>query len=330
MGWILLWLAGTVAPPPAPRPVEVPQALLRVTSVPELSGIAWSRALNRYLVVSDDTGREDRGNRHVPIVVALDGQGRLDGAPIPVEGIDALNDAESICAGPDGTFFILTSHSPNKNAKIAKARRKLLHVALDARKRRLRVLGQLDLVTDAGASPVQARLGLPMAPLDLEAVEFREGSLYIGLKAPLADDGRAVVAKLENAVGVVHAGQVPPGALTRFATLPLCFEHEGQRVCQGVADLRFLADGSLVLLGNAPRGGGHDGGGAVWLARKPVADAVPELLAHFRDLKPEGVTIRPDGKKLVVVFDRDGEQPEWTELPLPGPKPGEKAQVSAR
>jgi hypothetical protein len=41
------------------------------------------------------------------------------------------------------------------------------------------------------------------------------------------------------------------------------------------------------------------------------------LLGRFPKLKPEGVTLSPSGRSLVVVFDCDTQAPKWTEIPLP-------------
>lgn len=311
-----------LAAAPTPREVAVPPALLEVTSPPELSGIAWSAALDRYLVVSDDTGVRGRGGRHAPMVLALDASGRgLDPAPIPIAGIDALKDAEAICAGPDGTFFLLTSHSPSNEGKTGRARRQLLHLAL--RGRGLAALGALDLTAPGGASALLAVAGLdPGGQLDLEAVAYHAGALYVGLKSPLAADGRAVILRLADPMGAARAGRVPPGALTRFAAVPLCVEQAGRRVCEGFSDLLFLQDGSLVAAANAPKGGPSDGGGAVWWLPAPPAGASPRVLARFPGLKPEGIALAPDGRRLAVVFDRGAEQPPlFTELELPGPPP---------
>jgi hypothetical protein len=94
-------------------------------------------------------------------------------------------------------------------------------------------------------------------------------------------------------------------------------EEKGSRICQGISDLTFLADGSLVMTANAPKGGPKDHGGAVWLARAPVGKVAPVLLHRFPDLKPEGITLSARGHSLVVVFDRDREPPKWTEIALP-------------
>src|ERR1041385_4823353 len=116
------------APSDAPSAIEVPTALQRENGTIEPSGVVWAAPLNRYLVVSDDTGTEDR--KHLPRVMAMSRQGAFDETPVPILGVDKLNDPEAICRGPDGSFFLTTSHSPNKKGRTSAARRMLLHLRL--------------------------------------------------------------------------------------------------------------------------------------------------------------------------------------------------------
>jgi hypothetical protein len=309
-------LALASAAPPALRPVHVPPALREVTSPPEPSGLVWVAALSRYLVVSDDTGLAARGTRHAPMLLAMDAAGTLDAAPVPITGIDALDDPEAICAGPGETVFVATSHSQNREGRTSRARRQLLHLALEGRS--LRVIGRVDLTAVEGPRPLLAVAGLGAdGRLDVEAIAFREGALHVGLKSPLSPTGAAVILRLADAAGALREGRIREGALTRWAEVPLCVQdRRGARVCQGLADLVFLDDGSLVAAANAPKGGPKDGGGAVWWLPAPVGTAPPRLLQRFPRLRPEGVARAPRGG-LAVVFDRDQDAPLWTELPLP-------------
>ena len=75
------------------------------------------------------------------------------------------------------------------------------------------------------------------------------------------------------------------------------------------------------LMANSPKHLPPDGGGALWwlgaeALRAPGAGS-PRLLRRFPGLKPEGVTLSPEGDALIIVFDRDRQQPLWLRLPLP-------------
>jgi hypothetical protein len=189
----------------------------------------------------------------------------------------------------------------------------VLHLAL--RERALAVLGRLDLTALEGGT-LLVRAGLPVVGrLDVEAMAFRDGALYFGLKSPLTRRGGAVIVRLAGAVAALKEGRALASAVSRWAELPLCLEVRGRRVCQGLSDMAFLPDGSLALTANAPKGSAWpDGGGALWWLPSP--EAAPVLVRHFEGLKPEGVAVSP-ASRLVVVFDSDQGVPEWAELPLP-------------
>jgi hypothetical protein len=303
---------------PVVRAIVVPAELAAVTSNPELSGIVWSPSRRRYLAVTDDSGLRDKGTNHEPCLLGLGEDGTLDKSPIPIRGVKAINDPESICAGPDDTYFLVTSHSANRENKTAAARRQLLQ--LREGKGALQVAAALDLTKIKGGGSLLAQAGLPPGGrLDIEAITYHAGALFIGLKSPLTDQGEAVILRLANPVESLRAGKVSAAALTRFVALPLCVEAKGARVCQGISDMTFLDDGSLVLSANAPKGGPKDHGGSLWHLPAPVGKTPPVLLHRFAKLKPEGVTPSANKHSLVVVFDCDDQTPKWTEVPLPAP-----------
>jgi hypothetical protein len=304
---------------PAVRSIAVPPELAAVTSNPELSGVVWSPSRRRYLLVTDDSGLRDRGSNHEPLLLGLAEDGTLDKAPIPVRGVKSINDPESICAGPDRTYFLVTSHSPTRENKTPAPRRQLLQ--LKESKGALQVMAGMDLTKTQGGRSLLEIVGLPRdGRLDIEAVSYHGGALFIGLKSPLSDRGEAVILRLTNPVEVLRSGKLRPDAIGRFASVPLCVPSKGREVCQGISDMTFLADGSLVVSANAPKGGPKDHGGALWLLPLPVGKTPPVLLHRFIKLKPEGVTPSATGRSLVVVFDCDERTPRWAEVPLPGAK----------
>jgi len=183
----------------APEYMQVPASLLRENLGIEASGVVWSEKLARYLVISDDTGTEV--NKHMPWLFAMSRDGVLDPTHVAIQGIDELNDAEAICAGPDGTFFLTTSHSENKKGKSKSARRQLLHLRLSGRG--LSVVGRLDLTTatDANGRGLLEIAGVdPAGALDIEGLAWAQGALFVGLKSPLARDGSAVILRFDHAV----------------------------------------------------------------------------------------------------------------------------------
>jgi hypothetical protein len=321
--WLLMvafmFAAAARAEEPGVRPMVVPSELAAATSNPEPSGIVWSPSRGRYLVVTDDAGLREKGTYHEPVLLGLGENGALDKTPVPIRGVKAINDPESICAGPDGTYFLVTSHSPNRENKTTADRRQLLQLKED--KGALRVLARMDLTKVEGNGSFLALAGLPSnGRLDIEAVTYHGGALFLGLKSPLTAAGQAVIVRLSGPLGALRGGKLRRKAVERFAAIPLCVPVKDKQVCQGISDMTFLADGSLVLSANAPKGGPKDHGGALWHLPVPIGKMPPALLRRFPHLKPEGVTMSANGRSLVVVFDRGEQAPRWTELPLPGGK----------
>lgn len=297
-----------------PALMGVPGVLMQQNATIEPSGVVWVAPLGRYLIVGDDTGTEVQ--KHRPWVFAMNAKGALDATAVPIVGIAEINDPESICAGPGGTYFLTTSHSENKKGKCKPPRRMLLHLKLEGRT--LQVLGQVDLTTaqDAKGNGLLAIAGVdPAGKLDIEAVDYYQNALLIGLKAPLTAEGHAVILRLDHPVETLKAGRIEPGALTRFREVDLRVKRSQGMVGRGIADITGLADGSFVLCANSPKNMPYDGGGGVyWL--KP-GTAAPVLLRDFPGLKPEGVAPADDGKGLVLVFDNGAKPPQWTRLPFP-------------
>lgn len=302
--------AAAILAPGEPTLVTVPPAILTISTMPELSGLVYSRALDRYLVISDDTGKKELGTAHAPWLYTLRRDGALDDAPLPIMGIDGLNDGEAICVGPAGSFFLTTSHSKNRKGKHKAARNQLLRLELSGRA--LVATAALDLADVIGASGVLT--GTDTDRIDVEGLAYREGALYVGLKAPQTAEGAALIVRVADIDGSLRRGELAPTQVSRYAALPLLVTTAAGPTQQGISDLSFLPDGSLAILANSPKGLPHDGGGALWWLRpgQPV-----QLIRRFAGLKPEGVTLTPDQKALVIVFDRDRETPMWLHQPLP-------------
>jgi hypothetical protein len=310
--------------------VVVPQALRTHVPMVELSGLAWAPTLDRYLVVVDDSIDTDDNERHGPFMLAMDRTGHLDAEIVPIEGVNSVDDAESLTAGPNGTFFLLTSHSPNRKGKVKKPRRQLLHLTLEGR--RLHVTAALDLHADGDLGRLLKSVGLPEdTAVDVEALTFHHGALYFGFKAPLLPDGLALIARMDHAMEVFAKGKLSTNSLAAWGQVKLTVPSpEGALVSEGIADLHFTADGAMYLCANAPKGKPKDGGGALWRVSQPRGGRMDaSLVRRFAGLKPEGVTTAPTGTALTVVFDRNSRDPVWTSVVLPaGPTTGAQPSMT--
>ena len=208
MGLLMAGAPHASVPNSDPSTVVIPAALRVHVPMIELSGLVWAPTLDRYLTVVDDSIDTDENKRHAPFVLTMDRNGHLDPELVALDGVEEVDDAEALTSDDAGTFFLTTSHSPNRRGKVKKHRRQVLQMKLDGR--RLRVTGTLDLLKGDGSITQQLqRLGLPEGtPVDIEAMTFHKGSLYFGLKAPLLADGSAVIFRLDRPAETFAAGKL--------------------------------------------------------------------------------------------------------------------------
>ena len=325
----------------APRPVHVPPALRRRTRV-EPSALVWSRHRGRYLVASDDTGYRD-AEAHAPWLLVMDETGTFAQDPLVVEDLRALNDVESMGWLDDDRLLLLSSLSASRRGRRPRSRTLLVAVAVDDM--RLRATAELalaDLITRHGTPAWRASLGLAAegdaldARLDIEGMAIADGALLLGLKEPLGEGGCALVWRLAHVEQLFVEGQLTENQLSRLACLRLSSEAPGGSRFGGISDLLHLPDGRVVVLssdvfeGDVPPAPNlrtplpePSPAGALWIVPAGALDSAsaqpvePRLVRRFEGARPEGVALTPDGQRLTVVFDRGGETPLWTSLPLP-------------
>lgn len=306
--------APTSAPASSPAALRVPSELLARSRF-EPSGLAWVAALDRYVVVSDDTGTKTE-NEHAPWLFTMTADGAVDAPPLVVGGIAELDDLESIAVDPDGALWLLASQSVSQKGKRPAARRQLVHVTFG--KSGGLVADQIvDLVEllDAAPAPVRAALGVvETRTLDIEGMAIYDGALYFGLKAPVDGDGQALIWKV-GAPGKLLAGDLAGAQLALWSKVKLTVEADGRTVPAGIADMLFWDADTLVLGVTAS---GIDAGsqsGAVYVAAPGGGALDPRIVRTFGGFKPEGLARAPNGEALAVVFDRGAEPAMWVRVP---------------
>lgn len=301
-----------IAPPPAALTVPVG---LAARSRFEPSGLVWAAPLGRYLVVSDDTGLEEAQD-HAPWVFALRPDGAVEAEPVPIRGCGPVNDLEAIAMSPDGKIYLLASQSRNLRGRRPPARTLFLSARLDGRA--LVVEGRVHLhglVREAARRDPAflAALGLPedRSPsgpdFEIEGLAWWNGALYLGLKAPLDDRGRALIWRLLRPEVLFREGALLPAGLTLWGRILL--EVEGEPA--GISELLFTSTGRLLVAAT------NDKGGGLFSVTIGGEELRAELLRSFPGLKPEGLAPTPDGRRLVIAFDRQQETPLWARLEIP-------------
>jgi len=311
-----------------PAPILVPNALRERTRF-EPSGLAWVAERSRFLVASDDTGWPGRED-HAPWLFWMDRNGVVAPDPVVIEGIPELNDVESLTRRADGSLFAMCSQSVSRRGHRPRSRTLLIRMRLDGD--RLVATGAASLaeaIAASGGPEFWERLGLVERDarvrarfdrvLNLEGLAADGEDLLLGVKQPMAADGRLVIWRLSQADRFIETGRLPEGALSVFARVEIDRASEVPSARAGISDLLRLPDGGLLILAVfLDASGVLPWGGAVLHVAAPVDSPGPRarLLRAFPGLKPEGVAwVPPDG--LFMVFDRDRETPLFLRIPFP-------------
>lgn len=287
--------------------VQVPSALSAVSRL-EISGAVWAPEIERFLIVSDDTGFRDR-DEHSPWLFSIDRTGTFDPEPIQMEGIGRISDLESITRTADGTYYLLCSQSRSRKGKRARKRQRLIRGRLE---------GQTFVVSGKTAFFEQVVRALPdyeatamgfTDALDIEGMAWHDGALLLGLKAPQARRGARIL-RLSNPDALFDSRGFGAGGarLLPFAQLALPTGAAGE--AGGISDL-IVHDGRLVVLSTLADGPAR---GAAWTVDLPPT-APPKRLATWPGLKPEAVAAL-DGR-LTVFFDTGAQAPLMTRLDKP-------------
>jgi hypothetical protein len=296
----------------SPLPMKMPPTLASRTRF-EPSGILAQSNDGRYLIVSDDTGRD--GDEGVPWIFAMSKDGEIQSEPVPVHGVDELSDVESIAAGDGGEVYLLSSQSYSKKGKRKSARTALLRLRKQGTG--FRVDGEVHLAELLDADTVQATaLGLPNGTrnLDIEGLAARGGSLYIGLKAPLDPQGNAIIWRIASPTALFEGKPLASTGASTWARVRVDVEVEGKTTPGGISDLLFMADGTLALTSTPSTADGA--AGALWRIDTPESGAPrPILVKRFPGFKPEGITQSFSQDKLMLVFDTGGGAPLFEEIP---------------
>jgi multidrug resistance efflux pump len=301
-----------------PSQIKVPEKL-KATSRVEPSGILYRPDLARYVVVSDDTGFEEK-DEHAPWLFTMDERGVLDPEPLVVSGVKELNDLESITAGEGGAVYVLASQGYSKKGKRRPSRTALLRLAPEGRGFRAEAELHLVSLIEAAGEAEMAKLGLQNGTreLEIEGMTYFQGSLYLGLKAPLDAQGNAIIWKAADPKALFSSTSLSATGLSLWAHARLEAEVDGRAVAGGISEILFLPDGSLLLTSTSSKEQGTTESGKLWRVPRPAAGALsPELVKSFPGLKPEGLCLSHAAGKLVVAFDTGASTPMWMEMPWP-------------
>lgn len=328
--------AGAATPADPPQPLMIPASLNALTRF-EPSGWLWLPERQRYLLVSDDTGREN-AQEHAPWVFGVGASGEVDAQPWVLENGPEISDLESVTRSPDGALWLLASQSVSRKGNRNDPRTWLLRAELRGAKVVVTGYKSLASALALGFPPAKLEeLGVGLRDpkyrkgaqgfsksLDIEGIAADGDGLLLALKRPLDGTGLALIWRLADAKRFLATGQLRPSDLQLWARVALAAGPSTAPMAAGIADLLRLPDGRWAILATA-LGDGDDGNAAVGLhSALFIAQAKPsggrlaaKLHQRFAGVHAEGIALSADGKQLAVVFDEGDLPPHWLQLPLP-------------
>lgn len=313
------------SPENKPQKVTVPDRLKEASRL-EPSGLVFIEEWERFLVVSDDTGLGGK-EEHKPWMFLMDNNGVFDPNPIIVEGIEELNDIESITRSPNKTIWALASQTPSKKGKRPESRTLLFSMKIDQQRlvatgRASLLKGLIDMRDEAYldslglTKKVERIVDLFDRVINIEGLAWYKDGLLIGLKEPITPDGKAIIWFLRNPEKFVKHGVLDKGDLNIFGFFPLPLDEKGRM--GGISDLFYIDEGGLVISATEPDSSGHGvSDGALFYVSPPIEKGKPQKIIFFSGYKPEGVARIGKSDSLMVVFDMGDQTPMWMRILIP-------------
>ncbi|MFC1569439.1 DUF6929 family protein [bacterium] len=293
------------------KEMKVPE-VLRKASRFEPSGLVWVPEINRYLIISDDTGIKDQRSDHAPWVFTMNREGVVDEAPLNLTGIDEVNDLEAVASAGNDLYYFCSSQNISKQGKRPKNREYLIKVKRE--NSGLKVLDKIDLLSliENNYSPEeQAQLGLIRKEkdgrpvLNIEGMAWHDNILYFGLKEPSLD-GNAILLQLSDVESLFDSHRLSSKQLTRFGKVNL---GSFQGKIATFSDLYMDPEGQLWALSTIADVENSDQMGTFHrIHRFPDGKLEAEPIVRFPEMKPEGICLNPSGQFLIVV-DCDSQTP---------------------
>ncbi len=289
---------------PAFRKVQLPRRLWMRTRF-EPSGLLWLEDIDRFLVISDDTGCRGRDG-HAPWLFLMDKDGLVEPEPVRLIGVDEIDDLEAVADRGDGIIYLLSSQSLNKRGKRRAGRQYLLEV--ERQGRRFAVLRRVELfslLVESYGEAGLARLGLTQRTgdgklvLDVEGMVYRDGCLYLGLKEPVGEDG-AFIWRITDLDRVFSGSRLAPDQVSIYARVDL-----GGRggLPAGISDMVLDEAGRLLILSTLVGAADSEQAGGCFVVDDFHRGRLnARQIFSFPKLKPEGIC-RIGAGRFRIVFD---------------------------
>ncbi|MDO5577138.1 MAG: hypothetical protein Q4F84_08660, partial [Fibrobacter sp.] len=265
----------------------------------EASGVLYLDDIQKYCVISDEHS----------VLFLMNGDGVIEKS-VKIEGVDKIDDMESITTDDSGYIYIAASQNPKKKGTLPDARRLFIRVkrtgekfVLDAK------VFLIDLLQEAVKGNSNADLVMLMnidkekrLP-DIEGIAYKNNNLYVGFKDPLVNKKSAIV-KIKDINDVFKTNSIKPENVELACLLPL--KNEKLHVTYRISDLCFINDDLYILgRGVSPISGVEMG--SLWVLFQKTK--IPGMVYEIPDSKPEGIACDKAKKSVLLICDNGDEKP---------------------
>jgi multidrug resistance efflux pump len=257
----------------------------------EASGAVYLPEREAFAVISDET--EDKQ----PVVFLMDTKGKVV-EEMEIQGMDEIDDLESIARLDGNRFLIAASLSHTKKGKLRKERRQLALIRYDRQGFSLEQSIDLYEKLEFAAAGVNTdwseflRRGMKNKTLNVEGIGIgSDKELWVAFKEPLYN-GEALILGIYDFERLFQGNDIKPEQIRIAQKLRL-------KPDERLSDI-FFRNGVLFFTVTNSFGRG----GAFYKFEK----GMEEQLVRFETLRPEGIAAKPGSKGFFLFFDHGGDQ----------------------
>lgn len=271
--------------------VQVPEKLMKKLKTFEPSSALYLPDLNRYVLSSDDTDKNE-----TPYLFLMNDHGQVDENPLRVQGLPQMTDIESMSQDNRGNIYLLSSLSINKNGANKFSRNLFTKVSRQGsgliyrEKVELRSL-LVSAIKSSDIPELRAIRNAVDASLDIESHFVAGGQLYVGLKNPQPRPNEALILNLGSVEVLLDEQRIEDLSLWKTVS----FSVAGTECL--LSDLQI--DGDELYLSTT-----SDRGEPGYLWHLQIATDTLSRVDTFESVKPEGLSLRAQDNKLMIVFDQ--------------------------
>ena len=254
----------------------------------EASGLVWDSAAKTYWMVSDEK---------YPLF-EFDSKGQVV-RQIDVDGLK-IDDVESISIDKD-SLYIAASVSVSKSGAMKNKRKKLVQLEREDKRwvyhRELNLYEVIRFLSKSKGTDEETRRylrrGLQEATINIEAIQVRDNTLYLGFKTPLNSAGQSIILKIDDLESLFSGAPAHAKIWKSFRLID-----ESSRHVMTLSDMLF--QGNKIYLTGVDTFNGNSSGG-LW--ELDVNSDQVSYLQSFVGYRAEGIAVNSITKEAILVFD---------------------------